>query len=419
MPEATAIDPTVLKAWEVKDSKPEHQGPLEYSFQHMFSIGEMMESHMSLDGAVMGKDPHFDARQTLMSLAKMVDDKNTTRALIQLEDMTEAMLVDVVPYDDVMVKVLPGSGDPMVLARVAYHTGNPNRRETRTKKIADAISSSMPLFGAQCIKCCSIEEMKILKSFFDVNHNKLWPQFRKQVEADLPQELLQIPGSFTSYFCPLYIRPPEKTPKEKCLACGEPGKHVCAKCKVARYCSRKCQTEHWKAVHKKMCSTPEEKAVSAAAEDETSAADGDAQWVDINPQDTPQEMRCVSTISLNQSRTSNNKKTPKISDHWLIFDDIRPDKMMVLKVQIQPGSSADDGVAIMIYPERKKFQLLCVPANTVNGHRAYSKLHNTVKIHGIDAGLGMGGCKAYINGYITKDGLLRIMINDLKPVQHW
>mgnify|MGYP001547958658 CR=1 FL=1 len=49
-------------------------------------------------GASMGEDAHYDARQTLHCLAKMVDKNETTRALLNLADDTEGMVVDVIPY---------------------------------------------------------------------------------------------------------------------------------------------------------------------------------------------------------------------------------------------------------------------------------------------------------------------------------
>ena len=37
-----------------------------------------------------------------------------------------------------------------------------------------------------------------------------------------------------------------------CMATGV-GFKACCKCKLAYYCSKECQTDHWKAVHKKEC----------------------------------------------------------------------------------------------------------------------------------------------------------------------
>ena len=40
----------------------------------------------------------------------------------------------------------------------------------------------------------------------------------------------------------------EKEEKEACFQCGETSKPLskCAKCKIAKYCSRQCQIDHWK-----------------------------------------------------------------------------------------------------------------------------------------------------------------------------
>ena len=48
-------------------------------------------------------------------------------------------------------------------------------------------------------------------------------------------------------------------PAETCVACGQPGKFRCARCRAATYCSPACQKAHWKGGHKAEC-------VAAAAE---------------------------------------------------------------------------------------------------------------------------------------------------------
>merc|ERR1719244_1498726 len=112
----------------------------------------------------MGVDPHFDARQSLACIARIADSGLTSRALIQLEDQTESMLVDLVKYDGVLIRELPGKGEPMILARVAYHAMDPNKHTKRKMNIIQAIGNSMPPNGiSQTIKCCSKEEMGIIK----------------------------------------------------------------------------------------------------------------------------------------------------------------------------------------------------------------------------------------------------------------
>ncbi|ETW07927.1 hypothetical protein H310_02330 [Aphanomyces invadans] len=43
------------------------------------------------------------------------------------------------------------------------------------------------------------------------------------------------------------------TGKGGCYACGADAKTACARCLCVRYCSKECQTEDWKAGHKRAC----------------------------------------------------------------------------------------------------------------------------------------------------------------------
>lgn len=405
------LDPSTLTPWKPK-FVPKHMvmKPVEFGFNRMFSISEKLSSELSLSGASMGVDFHFDARQSLMSIAKMAD-TNLTRAMIQLEDQTEAMVVDIIAHDDVLVRTLPISGhrfggEPMILVRVAYHTGNPSKPLKRTYKIVEAISKSMPEKGCLTVKSGK-EEMSILKSFFDKNNAKLSEKFCKDLDITLTQSLLQIPGSYMSYICPLYPPKPEKSSKGPCQDCGAPGKKFCSQCKVARYCSKECQTRHWNASHKNDCKTPEENASGGSPNGST---DGMDLWVDIDPKKQPEEGIFVSSIVLHQ----NQRSRPKVADFLILAE-----KMVILKVQIQPGSSAKQGTPISIYPERKKFTLMCSPQTFETGQDGYTRLHQLVHQHGTDAGLGKGGCKAYLDGYVKSDGKLRIMTNKVKDLQSW
>ena len=49
--------------------------------------------------------------------------------------------------------------------------------------------------------------------------------------------------------------PPEETPAASCSGCGAHGKlSTCSRCHAAAYCSRTCQSQHWK-VHKRACNS--------------------------------------------------------------------------------------------------------------------------------------------------------------------
>ena len=139
--------------------------------------------------------------------------------------------------------------------------------------------------------------------------------------------------------------------------------------------------------------------------------------MDIDPEKTSPQMKVMTSISMNQS-VSRTKKS-KITELHKALDDAKPDKMIIVKVQIQPGSSNSAGTPIMIYPEKKKFQVMAEPCNVVSGERGYRLLHDTVKKRGFDAGLGCGGCKIYLDAYVSSSGLLRVMLNNVRPMQKW
>ncbi len=373
-----------------------------------------MQSHVSPDGAVIGADPHYDARQTLSLIANMIDMDNTTRTLVHLKNNTEKLLVDIIKFDGIKVRALPDSNDPMILARVAYYTRDPHDRNPYAKRIAKSMLNTMPKSSiVHKIICASPEEMKILNQTFRANHAKLSTEFQKKLEATLPPKMLLIPESYTTFLAPLYIPKPQKTPKEPCVVCKAPGKYVCSKCKVMRYCSKSCQKKAWKSGHKLKCKSPEDQAAGAA-----SCSDSDAQWIDIDPHKTPAE-ELLNDIFISIQRSS--KKTVQQafnSGSWPALDGIKKDKMMTLKVQIQLGSQVHHRTPILIYPEKRNFQATCVPEN-VNSPNGYDKLHSLITSQGTDSGLGRGPCKAFLDGYVTNDGLLRIMINGVKPLQCW
>ena len=144
------LNPGILSTWKPDNSRPADQGPLQFCFNKAFSINEMYYSQ--LDGAPMRVDPHYDARQSLFSLACLVDAGATTRAIISLDDQTESMVVDIIEFKGEKIRTLPDSGDPMVLVRVALHrTSHPGHPDRNTIKIVEAVGHTMPSIGCSMI----------------------------------------------------------------------------------------------------------------------------------------------------------------------------------------------------------------------------------------------------------------------------
>ncbi|XP_074654961.1 uncharacterized protein LOC141908709 [Tubulanus polymorphus] len=412
-----AINPDNLKPWK-KSAKVK---TLDDSFSGMFSLNEKMMANLSSQGASMGEDAHYDARQSIYCLAKMVDLGLTTRALIQPRSQDRALTIDLVPRtstNGVKAFLLPDSADPMILVRVAHH-----RKSKDSLRHAQLFMSSSPKNGVQSVTAASAEEMKILIEEFKQNHDLLDKKYLKNLESKLPPRLLMLENGFTSFFKPL-LTPKPKKEIDPCSACRmKPGKHVCSRCKVARYCSKECQRTDWKDSHKKTCSSPEARAQKKLNTLGVATGDINANqlWVDIDPQRTPNEMRFVSTIS-NQGSFAHTMRKAMKDGIKNVQEDVlqrKKDKMMILKIQVPPFSSVADNKPIMIYPQGKKFQVMAVSENVIGGIAEYCKLFEMVRKFGSNGGIDVAGVKAYLSGYITADGLVRIMIDEVKPLQAW
>lgn len=246
------MDPTVLPAWKPDTRRHPASGPVQFAFIKTFSIQELDTGLKT--GTTGNEQPHFFARQTMVALGSMLDTGKFTRAILQLEDGTEKMVVDIIKHNGVLIRSLPYSGDPMVVVRVAHHTtSDPTGQDALTKEYEEAIRKSMPRSQAYYVCCRNKEEMVILKNHFQTNHSKLRSQFWKQIKKSVAPALFQIPGSYTSFLSPLYLADClPGAPPDPCLNCGRPGTKRCSKCKVAKYCRAECQTEHWQE-HKGTC----------------------------------------------------------------------------------------------------------------------------------------------------------------------
>jgi len=275
----------VLPAWKPDTRRHPASGPMQFAFIKTFSIQELDTGLKT--GTQGNEQPHFFARQTLVALGSLVDVGKFTRAILQVEDGTEKMVVDIIKHNGVLIRSLPDSGDPMVVVRVAHHTtSDPNGQDPMTKEYEEAIRKSMPRSQAYYICCRNKEEMGILKNHFQSNHSKLRSQFWKQIKKSVAPGLFQIPGSYTSFLSPLYLADClPGAPPDPCLNCGRPGTKRCSKCKVAKYCRAECQTEHWQE-HKGTCnkykvssngaSSGETKAVGASSRTGRSKEDIDS-----------------------------------------------------------------------------------------------------------------------------------------------
>lgn len=191
-------------------------------------------------------------------------------------------------------------------------------------------------------------------------------------------------------------------PKDCCAKCGKTSIGsaqfaVCAKCKVARYCSRECQAADWPS-HKKTCVKPD-KQLSADIIDvdmsvDVMAARGMQGYVTT----TWSHDASSSSIPRGASRGPRPAETPQ-------------EKMFVVKIQVlmsMPGMSSNP-VDMMCYNQKRDVQLSITTDNCSEANR----LDGIVR-----SGSIAGGMKGYFNAYVS-EGKLRIMAHEPLALHPW
>ncbi|KAK9823875.1 hypothetical protein WJX72_006114 [[Myrmecia] bisecta] len=117
---------------------------------------------------------------------------------------------------------------------------------------------------------CSIPELKFFKHVLDLNSEKLSAQYKEDRRRSwhLGPEAFHI-----SFLVPALPMTPEDTDKvtRKCAACSLPGDKRCARCQEDFYCSKECQSSHWRE-HKAACKAAQAAAAAAADGSQASAS---------------------------------------------------------------------------------------------------------------------------------------------------
>ncbi|XP_064620987.1 uncharacterized protein LOC135483865 [Lineus longissimus] len=400
-------------------------GPIEQAFLPMFSMMEIVESKANPGGGTMGMDPHYDARQSYYALARFVE-KNLSPVCILLKNGSATALInlDIITFEGNKVWCLKEyPKEPIIFVRCTF-------LPMRTPLEKDPYWEGNPN-GVAIIKCASKEEMDIHLRVFRENASNISLDLKAKVDACVEKKLLDIAMSFTSYFTLLLPEEKSKLPTF-CRVCGAEGRKTCSKCKVAKYCSKECQVKDWKASHKRECRPPEEVAdVEAATSDADVKGNGRNMWIDIDPRaevPVPPEMEGSNVVKsptqsftepLHRFEARVTRAMSKIGHEGEMLDRVKRDVIMMVKVQIILCSTGNQHECrpILIYPQGKRFELDAVPENMGRGVEDYSRLQNLIKAQGTDSGLGMGGCKVFLDAYVTSEGKLRVMLNKVNPLQ--
>jgi len=382
---------------------------MEDAFDKQFSLNEKMQSWISSNGAPMGINAHWDARQTLSCIAKMVDE-GIERALIQTDDNQQAIIVDVIRYNDTLIfKRNDEHQLPLILARVAYHNlskENVLDKESVRMNCALAVKDTMPQSGRiQSTKAGCHEEMTVLNTFFKKNSRLLSKEFVKKLEKNLAMKYFQVPQVFTTFVSPLYTGKFDAV----CSFCNSYGEQkLCARCKLTRYCSEKCQRKDWKKQHSLQCYDPSHLKI------------GECCFVEIDPAKYPEGKEFASTISNVNSFGSFSADSSKcITEVRRVFDNFPVGELLVLKVQIQIGAKVSDPTDICLYPKGKAFVVYGEAQMFTRGAVGFRSLFELVQQNGNDCGFGVGGVKLFLYGVVTEEKKLRVITDKVLPYQPW
>ena len=398
-----SIDPDKLEKWDTSVKS------MRDVFDKQFSLKEKMQSFLSHNGAPMGVNAHFDARQSLAGVAQMID-WDTKRALVQTNDDQQAIIIDVFPHNNTMIFKREDCPElPLVMARVAYHNLNVEDKleaEVMRMMCVQSHVETMPENGnIQSIKAGCPEEMTVLYKFFRKNSKLLSKDFVKKFEKNIPDKYLQIPSSFTTFVSPLYTG----THDRMCSKCGLFGKqNYCARCKLVFYCSRECQSKDWKR-HKPECIDISKLQLSTSS------------YVEIDPAKTPEEREYASAIS-NIDSWGHHKfedDLESLKHQKTVIDNLSPGEFRVLKVQVEMQASITDNSAICIYTKGKDFLLYADESMFSDGVVGFRKLFQLVKDRGDHAGYQYGGVRLFLCGAATEDKKLQLRLDSVVPVQSW
>ena len=168
----------------------------------------------------------------------------------------------------------------------------------------------------------------------------------------------------------------------KCCYCGQSGaKKGCAKCRIAYYCSRKCQKSHWKS-HKKVCKEHEKGKVEVKAEEFR-----DEILYTINCQTFSDDIR------------REKPECDKTYEEGIIFK---------VKVQIPLHVSDTIKSPLLVYDKNRTCQRKIEPTD-----KSYEKIVKKIREDGVMK------TKGYFYATIDKSGLFKLQIDHMLPPENW
>ena len=369
-------------------------------------------------------DPMYDLRATLVSIANGCDEKNgVLRFILQDDAETAAIMLDVLeiradtnPDFDVCEEVdrLDGSDghlEPLLVVRYTYNTAAGMSRE-----VVESIQASMqslprdtPMASIQM----ELPAIELLHEILKKNTKRLDESYLMRARQGTCKWI----GWQMSVIKPVpKAQEKEEKAEQTCLECGKSNaKNVCSKCKVAKYCSRDCQRSHWKQ-HKATCTPPDAEGKEVAT-------------VNLGVGGMPEQLDhgYYMTVNNDTSRSS-SMKVEKMSKKK---GSSKKEKegMFVVKVQVplmdpamrmhaNPaaammgmalGGHQEDDSCCMCYDAKRKLNIQISKRNCPDA----PKLAAAIRSRGVQ------GLKAYLNAYMTPENELKILFNEMLPMQSW
>jgi hypothetical protein len=283
----------------------------------------------------------------------------------------------------------PPSSSPLLVVRWAYYSSSSIR--SLVKSVQESLELNPPGSGLSNFSA-GVEEIRFFKQFLEQNAARLDPAFVKRHSVGLPK------GWGISSVRPVTTETTQVKEVFVCAACGkEKATNVCSRCKETRYCSRECQTAHWKdGGHKAVCKKPEDEAKDPIV-------------VDCSSDGLPQGFV---SVNMSHTRSINSKSVGKSASQNEVAH--KDDTMFVVKIQVNmtPLPYAVDSMGFMCYDQHRKLNLHINSRNCKEKH--WSRLDATIRRSGI------AGCqfKGYFKAYLSK-GSLKILDHRQLPLQAW
>jgi hypothetical protein len=246
----------------------------------------------------------------------------------------------------------------------------------------------------------SVAEVQAAVQYLEANRARLSADFLAHF-ARQPHQAENGVSFRASFLAPPFLSDPVARTKaliEKCANCDvsraerAPKFQVCSRCHGAAYCSRDCQSTHWKKAHKRVCGKSQ------------SELSGDSGSVLVSLVPTEQMVGKHAMFLSQQGGLS--QKLKAVPGH--APDNIHGENEFIIKVQV-PIAGAQPGCQAMVYDQQRSFQTFVDLRASEDARRVEALVRDYAETNGM---------KAYLRA--RREGSnLRIHTDQRAPMQSW